>query len=407
MTSNAVTGSAGSRIAGWISLIRDAWRVLTPRYFLSALALGAAVTLWEILIDGPFLPFWFILPELALEVFSHLDALGEFFRYELISVILLLAVAIADRAIDTGRAGRGAYVIALVLAIGLAAPLAYAIVPYHGEEGKWGTWLVPSVISAMSWLLFGGLAVFVYVDRKRARATRERLATAELERTRSAKRTLESRLAAMQARVEPQFLFNTLAQARDLYDTNEVLGGRMLDELIAYLRAAMPKMRDTSSTVDQELKLVRAYLAIVKVRLGDRLTYEIESPSALAGVRMPPMLLLPLVDHSIAHGLAEPRSTRSIRVRTAIADEKVRLEITDTDDGFLPGNEGEGIAGIRERLAALYEANASLVLQKGEGTTEAVLEFPFEARSQRADELVLVDAPAPPSRAAQSGVAGT
>lgn len=154
----------------------------------------------------------------------------------------------------------------------------------------------------------------------------------------------------------------------------------MLDELIAYLRAAIPKMRDTSSTVGQEIELVRAYLGIVRLRLGDRLSFEIETPKDIADARMPPMMLPPLVDHAIAHGLAASQATSSIRIRTGIADERVRLEIADSGVGFLPENEGEEIVGIRERLNALYEARASLALQKlAGGATEAVLEIPHEA----------------------------
>jgi signal transduction histidine kinase len=379
VTTGAFASTARSHIAGWLSLTGDAWRRLTPRHFLAALALGAAVTVWEILISGPFLPFWFILPELALEVFSHLDALGEFFRYELIAVILLLSVAIADRAVDTGRAGREAYVLALFLAVGLAAPLAYAIAPYHGEEGKWGTWLVPSVVSAMSWLLFGGLAVFVYVDRKRARGTRERLAAAELDRTKRAKQTLESRLAAMQARVEPQFLFNTLAQVGKLYELDVARAERMLDDLIAYLRAAMPKMRDTSSTLAQEIELARAYLAIIKVRLADRLSFEIEQPGDLGSARMPPMMLLPLIDHAIVHGLESSTVGGSIRIRIRASDGQLLLTVTDSGVGFVPETSSGGIASIRERLAALYSSGARLVLRSSEmGTSEALMEIPLE-----------------------------
>ena len=390
MTSSTLTGTGGARIAGWVALVRDAWRRLRPRHFLAALALAAAVTLWEVVVAGPFLPFWFILavraPERLSEVLTHLDALSELFRYAWIALTLLLAVAIADRAVESGRSGRGAYVVAVVLAIGLAAPLAYAIAPYHGEEGKWGTWLVPSVVSAMSWFLFGGLAVFVYVDRKRARATRERLAAAELERARRAKQTLESRLAAMQARVEPQFLFNTLAQVRELYDADAVLGERMLDELIAYLRAAMPHMRDTSSTLGRELELVRAYLAIVRLRLGEQLAVEIEMHEQIADVRMPPMMLLPLVDHAIARGTVESQVGRSILIRTTIVEHKVRLVIADSGMGFLPENEGTEIAALRQRLSGLYARDASLVLRRQGSVAEASLELPYEVVAT--DELV-------------------
>ena len=86
----------------------------------------------------------------------------------------------------------------------------------------------------------------------------------------------------MQARVEPQFLFNTLAQVERLYEPMPTLAGRMLDDLIAYLRAAMPAMRGTSSTVAQEIELARAYLDIVRMRLGDRLRVSIDVPPASA-----------------------------------------------------------------------------------------------------------------------------
>ena len=375
MIAGGFTDASGWRISGWISLTRDAWSGLTRRHFLAALALGAAITLWEILIAGPFLPFWFILPERALQMLSESEfgALSEFFRSELIALILLLVVAIADRAVDTDRAGRKAYVLAVVLAVGSACPLAYAVMPYHAG------WLNSTVYSAMSWLMFGGLATFVYVDRKRARVTRERLAAAELERTRGAKRMLESRLAAMQARVEPQFLFNTLAQVRDLYDANAALGERTLDDLIAYLRAAMPRMRDTSSTVAQEIELARAYLAIVKVRLGDRLEYAIDVAEDIGEARMPPMMLLPLIDHAVVHGLAPTQEMGTLLITMEIVGGRLRLKLTDSGAGFVPEAGGDGIGDIRERLQALYGNDASLELARVEQrATRAVMEIPYE-----------------------------
>ncbi len=149
-------------------------------------------------------------------------------------------------------------------------------------------------------MLFGAGVVWVINERRRAALARARMHGAEMERIAAEKRSVESDLQAMQARVEPQFLFNTLAQVKQLYERDAPVGERMIDELIAYLRAAMPKMRDTSSTVGQEVELARAYLAIVKVRLGERLTYEIESSTAVAETRMPPMMLLPLLDYALA-----------------------------------------------------------------------------------------------------------
>jgi len=138
-------------------------------------------------------------------------------------------------------------------------------------------------------------------------------------------------------------------------------------------------MRDTSSTIGQEIDLARAYLGIVTLRLGERLTFDIEPPGQAADARMPPMMLLPLVDHAIARGLADPRSTGSIRIRSAISKEKVRLEIADSGIGFLPRSGDDGIAALRERLSALYGSDASLVLRPTEGNaSEAVLEIRYE-----------------------------
>ena len=366
MTTSVSAEAVGTRIARWISLVGDASRRLTRWHFLAALAVGAAVSLWDSLIGIDKL---FEHPEFRL---AHLS---DFLHHEFIALVLLLAVAIADRAVDVGRARRSAYVLAIIVAIGLGTPLAYAVDP------PWGRWLPSTLYNMMCWLMFGGLATFVYVDRKRARATRARLATAELERTRKAKHMLESRLAAMQARVEPRFLFNTLAQVQHLYQANPALGERMLDELIAYLRAAMPRMRDTSSTLLQEIELARAYLAIVKVRLGDRLDYVIDMPNDIGDARLPPMMLLPLIDHAVVHGIEQAKTSATIRITADITDGRLRVAMVDSGAGFMPAAAagGDGIASIRERLSALYGHHASLALRAGDhGTTEAVMEIPHE-----------------------------
>ena len=126
----------------------------------------------------------------------RLAHLSDFLHHEVIALVLLLAVAVADRAVDIGRARRSAYVVTVILAVGLGTSLAYGVSP------PWGRWLASTLYNAMSWLMCGGLATFVYVDRKRARATHARLAAAELERTRKAKQMLESRLQAMQGSAE-------------------------------------------------------------------------------------------------------------------------------------------------------------------------------------------------------------
>ena len=179
------------------------------------------------------------------------------------------------------------------------------------------------------WLIFaGGRHLCLHGPAPARGSARARMHAAELERPAPPSAALESRLQAMQARVEPQFLFNTLSQVRDLYRADVARGERMLDELIAYLRAAMPKMRDTSSTVGQEVELVRAYLAIVRLRLGGRPRLRDRAARCrVAAARMPPMMLLPLVDHAIArHGASAPQATESLHIRAAVVDDRIRLQ---------------------------------------------------------------------------------
>jgi len=184
----------------------------------------------------------------------------------------------------------------------------------------------------------------------------------------------------MQARVEPQFLFNTLAQVKTLYMADPERGERMLDELIAYLRAAMPKMRDTASTAGQELDLARAYLNIVCLRLGERFAFTIDISSEAAAVRMPPMLVLPLLDHAIEHGYANACTGGRLAIRCCLNDQTLSLRFVDTAASYLPEHETVSLHGLHERLAALFGKHAVLELARtGSGGTQALLDIPAVA----------------------------
>ena len=322
----------------------------------------------------------------------HWFFIGKAIVYQINAFCLLTAIVVADRAVDEGARRRLAYAGAA-----LGGCVAGVLIS-ETFDWAWRTFILPDLWPAhrpylrgpgslfyfptyglTNWLLLGTPAVFFYAERRAARKTEAHLHVAELDRIRSSKLALESRLQAMQARVEPQFLFSTLAQVEHLYELDPGLGGRMLDELIAYLRAAMPKMRDTSSTLAQEVELVRAYLAIIKVRLGDRLTYEIDIPVHAGDVRIPPMMLLPLADHAVVHGLEQSYAYGTIRIACEIAGRSLRLTIVDQGAGFVPKPTAAGIASIRERLAALYGGDARLELRAREaGGTEAIMEIPCE-----------------------------
>jgi hypothetical protein len=324
----------------------------------------------------------------------HLLILRTLFVFELQAFCLLGALVIADRAVDEGANRRLAYAAAVLGGCMAGILLNFTIFAWAWRTFVWPeAWPPPTrpwthalyygpIYELTSWLVLGGSAVFLYADRRAARKTEAHLHAAELDRIRRSKLALESRLQAMQARVEPQFLFNTLAQVERLYARDPVLGGRMLDDLIGYLRAAMPHMRDTSSTVVQEIDLARAYLDIVRLRSGEQLTFSIEVAPSAAGIRMPPMMLLPLLDRSIEHALAPPAAMGTIAIRAEVDRGLLRLTVSDRRADLAPDARDDALASLRERLAALYATEGSLDLRQTDGgVSEAILEIPLEARA--------------------------
>lgn len=302
-------------------------------------------------------------------------------------VCLVMAVLIADELVERGAPRRRSYLLAAAGA-SLVAAIAHCLVrlPFDVDAARYSrsrfvVWCAENAIAIfVDQLLVCGLAIFVYVSLREAHRAGARRHVAEIARLSAKRRALESRLQAMQARVEPRFLFNTLAQVRRLYESDPETAGKMLEDLIAYLRAALPQLRDSTSTLGKEAALARAYLEIVRVRLENRLAFDVSVPPALADARMPPMMLLPLIDHALAHGAAPSRQGGTIRVEAAAADGRLRLSIIDSGAGFAPGAEAGPLAAIAERLQALYGDGATLRLERlPRRGTRAVLEIPHEA----------------------------
>ena len=139
----------------------------------------------------------------------------------------------------------------------------------------------------------------------------------------------------------------------------------MLDDLIAYLRAALPHLRESSSTLGQEIALARAYLDIMRVRLGERLAFDIDVPEAANGARMPPMMLLPLIDHALVYGLQPASAGGTIRIAHRAAEAAGCAWRSPTAaSAFLPGAHAEHLDSIAERLHALYGDDARFELER-------------------------------------------
>jgi len=185
----------------------------------------------------------------------------------------------------------------------------------------------------------------------------------------------EARLQVLQAQIEPHFLFNTLAHVKRLYQTDPQAAHGMLDNLMRYLTVALPQMRASDSTVEREARLAEAYLNIQRIRMGRRLSFEIKLPDALRRARMPPMMLLTLVENAVKHGLSPLPEGGFIAIDATADSGSLEVKVADTGCGFTKtSGPGTGLANIRARLAALYgnAGQLSLGINAPRGVTVSI-----------------------------------
>jgi signal transduction histidine kinase len=192
----------------------------------------------------------------------------------------------------------------------------------------------------------------------------------QTERRRSAE-VLQSetsaRLALLQAQIEPHFLFNTLANAQSVVDSDPAAAKAILEHLNQYLRVSLNRTRRPIGTLDEELRLVRALLGIAALRLGDRLRFGMSVPAELEAVSLPPLLLQPLVENAIKHGIEPSIQGGEIRIEAQRDGETLRLRVIDSGVGFDPGSpEGVGLRNVRGRLAQLYGERGRLAIFRSE-----------------------------------------
>lgn len=201
-------------------------------------------------------------------------------------------------------------------------------------------------------------------SRSRLRAEKRVLsaeAGAEMESLR--RQVAEAQLQTLQAQVEPHFLFNTLAAVEHLTETDPPRAAIMLRHLIAFLRGSLPDMREQSTTLGREADLCQSYLAIMQIRMEDRLRVSIDVPESLRGLSFPPMMLQSLVENSIKHGLEPKPEGGAIAISARLQDGRLRVTVADTGLGIAENApQGIGLGNIRDRLKRLYGNSAALVL---------------------------------------------
>lgn len=239
------------------------------------------------------------------------------------------------------------------------------------------------VLTASIGFIFGTIAVTVLATRARIARAEAELMRSEADRQRLARKHAEAELKVIRAQIEPHFLFNTLANLSFLIKDNPKQALAMLENLIDYLHAAVPRIRGESSTLRNELAMASAYVSILQIRMGERLQAVFDVPQDLLALPFPPMMLITLIENAIKHGLNELAEGGTISVSALRRDDLLVLRVADTGVGLSQSGsdlrDGIGLGNIRERLASMYGERARLTLEPNlPRGTAATIEIPID-----------------------------
>jgi LytS/YehU family sensor histidine kinase len=228
-------------------------------------------------------------------------------------------------------------------------------------------------------LLFGPWIALGAMIRQRDVFARDLALEFDLERSELEREASEARLRLLQAQVKPHFLFNTLANVQALVDAGSPRASSVLRSLIAYLRAAVPRLQESTTTIGHEVELARAYLEVMHMRMPDRLQFALRVDEGVSGLTCPPMTLLTLVENAVRHGIDPGEEGGRIDVDVSTRDGRCEVRVTDTGVGLRRsgGGLGSGLASLRERLKLAFGGDAELRLERIEPRgVRASLEFP-------------------------------
>lgn len=244
----------------------------------------------------------------------------------------------------------------------------------------WSSWQRGLLEQRSSWLvslLAGGAGFYYFFSRSKQSQLHGQVEQA-------LRLAAEARLKLLQTQLEPHMLFNTLANLRALIAADPSQAQQMLDHLIAYLRQALAASRATEHPLAAEFERLRDYLELISVRMGARLVYTLELPPELADQLVPTLLLQPLVENAIRHGLEPKVGGGRIDVRARRDGEWLALEVIDSGVGLAqdadsaPGD-GFGTVQVRERLRAAYGDRFTMqLIANSEGGTCASIRFPLK-----------------------------
>lgn len=286
--------------------------------------------------------------------------------------------------------GRASWSIRMLLALPLGLFLGFKLAAFLGAfdvlghvfstpQDGWRWVAIAIIVSSCACAFF---VVLFHSQNYRTELEIERRRLAEAQQA-----EIAAQLAMLQAQIEPHFLFNTLANLRSLITHDPHLAQLMLDHLDDYLRATLLRTRKARSTLAEEIALVSDLLCINQMRLGQRLTFTLNIPEHLMSAILPPLLLQPLVENALKHGIEPAIVGGNIDISAEQVGAQIKIKVSDTGLGLQVNarEPGIGLANVRARLASLYEQNAALSLSplQPHGVV-AELSFPFERTSCQA-----------------------
>ncbi|MBN8732277.1 MAG: histidine kinase [Acidobacteria bacterium] len=278
---------------------------------------------------------------------------------------------------------RWAILILLFAVVGMAGSLlATAIVkyvyPFQWSRPLLDIWLGSLRTSMSITIPMGVIFTVIESHRERLRHTEVQLRTKELERERAIKLATEAQLAALSARVEPHFLFNTLNTISSLIREDPARAERTIEQLSSLLRSSLDSTNTTTIPLEQELKLVASYLEIQATRFGGRLRFTLPPVPEREGVLVPPFSIQTLVENSVKYAVAPSREGASIQVRLQWTEASLVVEIEDDGPGFTPQQiaSGHGIDNLQGRLRSLFGAAASLAFVRAPGSMRVRMRVP-------------------------------
>jgi sensor histidine kinase YesM len=235
-----------------------------------------------------------------------------------------------------------------------------------GDFRRWVFSLRGAAVVVFLSLIVTAILLMIFLQRERAARAEVAFALQQARVTAAQRETETARLKLLEAQVEPHFLYNTLAHVVSLIDAEPVNARHMIERLIELLRATA-SAPDSAGTLAAQLRWLRAYLEILQLRMGGRLAWRIDVPADLLELPVAPMVLQPLVENAIKHGLEPKIEGGEVEIAARREGAGVRLTVRDSGLGFRatkrPGDESLGLANLRARLTAWYGDRARVIIE--------------------------------------------